>query len=40
METLCHMLDNHPQKADLEIILLPLAKEVFSGYGSVPVTMA
>ena len=28
IETLCLMLDNHPQKSRLTVVLLPLAKEV------------
>lgn len=37
LETLCNMLDTHKQKSQLTVVLIPLAKEVFSSYGNVPV---
>ena len=37
IETLCEMLQTHPQKEKLKIVVLPLAKEVMSNnFGSVP----
>ncbi len=30
------MLETHPQKAQLNIVLLPLAKEVIWGYENIP----
>ena len=36
VETLCNALDSHPQKGELTIVLLPLAREVLSSFGNVP----
>ena len=33
------MLDTHPQKANLTVVLLPLAKEVMASYGNVPLLL-
>ena len=37
MQTLCHALDTHPQKADLEIVLLPLSIEYIFSFENVPI---
>lgn len=37
METLCHALDTHPQKADLKIVLLPLSIEYILSLENVPI---
>ena len=39
METLCNMLDSHPQKSRLTIVLIPTATEVLSLYGNIPITL-
>ena len=40
IQTLCNALASHPQKKDLTIILVPLAKEVFYEYGNVPLRIS
>ena len=37
IETLCHMLETYPGRNRLTVVLLPLAKEVLSGYGNIPI---
>lgn len=40
METLCHALDTHPSKAELEIVLLPLSLEFLFSYENVSVPLS
>ena len=36
IETLCYMLESHPQRHELTVVLVPLAKEVMMGYDNIP----
>ena len=38
IQTAVHMLDTHPQKAELTLLLTPLAKEVTNGSSDIPCT--
>ena len=40
IETLLIMLENHPQKSNLDIVLLPLAKEFLGSFGNVPILVS
>ena len=40
IETLCYMLETYPDRGNLTVKLLPLAKEVLSSYGNVPIKVA
>ena len=37
--TLCNMLATHEQKDQLKVVVLPLAKEALSSFGSIPLLL-